>query len=59
MFDEYSCGCIVSMQQGRVRICVTHRIANATGSGGAENMGKMPGVVRQYPANGEMPKGWR
>jgi hypothetical protein len=59
MFNEYSCGCIVSVFQGRVRICMTHRPDKATGDGAFWTMNKMPRIVRQYPANGEMPDGWR
>lgn len=58
MFDEYACGCIVSLFQGRVRICGAHRPEKATGDGATGVMGRMPGVVRQYPANGEMPQKW-
>ncbi len=58
MFNEFSCGCIVSLFQGRVRICANHRPEKATGDGAISAMGRFPGIVRQYPANGEMPKGW-
>lgn len=55
MFNEFACGCIVSLYQGRVRVCVAHRPETATGDGGVAGMGKMPKIVRQYPANGESP----
>lgn len=55
MFNEYACGCIVSLFQGRVRICAGHRttvdsnrkvwVLSTTGTSGK--------VVGRYPANGE------
>lgn len=58
MYDEYRCGCIASPWQGRIRVCATHRLEEPTGNGGIWKMEKMPKIVRQYPANGEMPEGW-
>ncbi len=52
------CGCIVSFFQGRVRICETHRPEKASGDGG-EIQGKLPKVVRQYPANGIQVNNWK
>ena len=58
MFDEYKCGCIVSPFQGRVRICQAHRPEQATGDGAVNSTAALRGILRQYPANGETPKGW-
>jgi hypothetical protein len=55
MFEEYSCGCILSCYQGRVRICRAHRNI-------VEHDGKKWTVLRfdpsgkivcRYPANGK------
>lgn len=60
MFNEFACGCIVSPEQGRVRICSVHRPQAATGDGAVETVARFPGIVRQYPGNGRMPVGgWR
>ena len=57
MFEEYACGCIFSLFQGRVRVCPAHRtytnedrikvILDPTGR-----------IVRLYPANGRGVEGW-
>lgn len=57
MFTEFKCGCIQSYTQGRVRICENHRLEKATGDGGTVT-GKMPKVIRQYPANGMQVAAW-
>lgn len=55
MFNEYACGCIVSLFQGRVRVCVGHR--NVVELVGKEWVVRRSGpsgkVVQTYPANGE------
>jgi len=43
--------------QGRVRICETHRPERADGSGGTIE-GKLPKVIREYPANGIEVASW-
>jgi hypothetical protein len=58
MFDEFGCGCIVSPFVGRVRICAGHRPEKATGDGAVLTMGKMPKVIRSYPANGMPVEEW-
>lgn len=57
MFHGWSCGCIVSQQQGRVRICQTHKAEKADGNGGGFNGLKGAGT-KAYPANGEMVANW-
>lgn len=57
MFTEFKCGCIQSVYQGRVRICETHRPERADGSGGTIE-GKLPKVIREYPANGIEVASW-
>jgi len=57
MFEEYGCGCIVSRFVGRVRICLAHRPERATGDGGVWTS-NLRGVVKTYPAHGEMPREW-
>lgn len=60
MFEEYTCGCILSPVQGRVRICHTHR--NVVEHDGKKwtvrTSGPSGKVVCSYPANGEMPPEW-
>lgn len=55
MFNEYACGCIVSLVQGRVRVCSGHR--NVVEHDGKKWVVRTAGpsgkVVQQYPANGE------
>ncbi len=58
MFEEYGCGCILSVRQGRVRICGTHRPETATGDGAIGSIANLRNIVRRYPANGEMPEEW-
>jgi hypothetical protein len=58
MFDEFSCGCVVSVYQGRVRICAVHRLEKAVGDGGAYLV-PLRGIVKSYPANGQEVPGWR
>ena len=55
MFDEYGCGCIVSVQQGRVRFCAQHRIERKAGSELLKPRAPTGKIVKQYPANGEKP----
>lgn len=57
MFREFNCGCIVSEQQGRVRICVTHRPQSADGRGACAHS-MLRGGTKRYPANGEPVPGW-
>lgn len=57
MFREYPCGCIVSIQQGRVRICEQHRPEQATGDG-ADQTWVRKGQPKLYPANGELVGEW-
>lgn len=58
MFREFGCGCIVSIEQGRVRTCHVHvRGKNSDGRGGYFD-GLKGGGVKCYPANGEMPENW-
>lgn len=57
MFEEYSCGCIVSHMQGRVRICMAHRPERATGDGAYKATWVLRKVVHRYPANGETTTG--
>lgn len=61
MYDEYGCGCIVSTVQGRVRVCAGHR--NVVEHNGKDwtviRFNPSGKIVRSYPANGEMPIGWR
>lgn len=57
MFNEFACGCIVSQFVGRVRVCGTHRPEMATGDGGVANA-NLRGIVKRYPAHGEMPPEW-
>lgn len=51
MFEEYTCGCIVSRFQGRVRICPSHFLARQEG----KDAWALTKVVARYPGNGEMP----
>lgn len=55
MFDEYSCGCILSPYQGRVRICPSHR--NVVEYDGQKWIVRSSGpsgkVVNRYAANGK------
>lgn len=55
MFDEYSCGCIVSPFQGRVRMCSMHRnVVELVGSKWiVRTSGPSGKIVCRYPANGE------
>jgi hypothetical protein len=57
MFYEHKCGCIFSRQQGRVRICPTHRLESADGRGGLLSS-VLKGKAKLYPANGEMVRNW-
>lgn len=57
MFREFNCGCIVSEQQDRVRICATHRPQSADGRG-AYAFSLLRGGTKCYPANGESVPGW-
>lgn len=57
MFTEFWCGCITSIEQGRVRICPSHRPQRADGSGAVAHS-MLRGVKRYYPANGEMLSDW-
>jgi hypothetical protein len=55
MFDEYSCGCIVSPFQGRVRICsMHHNVVELVGNKWViRTSGPSGKIVQRYPANGE------
>lgn len=56
MFDEYDCGCIVSIRQGRVRICATHRTRIEDGR--VIRLFPTSEVIRRYPGNGRMVPDW-
>jgi len=59
VFREWKCGCIFSVQQGRVRICSVHRLAPGKSDGyGGFASSVMKGRTRLYPANGEMVRDW-
>lgn len=55
MFEEYSCGCILSRFQGRVRVCAGHRNVVEHDERGWRIIRRDPTdkVVCRYPANGE------
>lgn len=57
MFRELRCGCCFSVEQGRVRICSTHRLAQADGYGGL-GASNLRGRAKLYPANGQMVANW-
>jgi hypothetical protein len=57
MFRGFKCGCIVSLQQGRVRICGIHKPGQSSGDGGGFD-GLKGGGTKLYPANGEAVLGW-
>jgi len=57
MFREFGCGCIVSIEQGRVRTCLSHKPGAARGDGGSFD-GLRGAGVKLYPANGQMPANW-
>lgn len=63
MFREFECGCIFSVNQGRVRTCSTHKPAVTSPAAGREGNlmtfpGKMTKVVKRYPTNGIMVANW-
>jgi hypothetical protein len=64
MFREFECGCMHSHVQGLVRVCETHRPHKSKVARGIEGslmslpLGKLPKVIKRYPANGSMPSVW-
>lgn len=57
MFAEFKCGCIVSGNVGRVRICAAHRPEESTGNGAMESM-ITKGTPKYYPSHGEDVAEW-
>lgn len=57
MFREFSCGCIHSHVQGQVRYCATHPATRLVQE--PVMAGKLPAVVKTYPANGIMVANWK
>lgn len=62
MFEEYSCGCIWSRFQGRVRVCGGHRNlieyyvdANGQTKWSIKRFDPTGKVVKTYAGNGETP----